>query len=134
MIAPERLEIDCVFECPECKAETWLTLTQIENYQKFVCTCCNYVDDIGSITVSANIEKLNKKYEGKKKENEEDDNSNASEPQNTNVKSGFDGDMFIGTLQSLGYKKSAAKKIVEDMAGEYDGDDEQFVHIIMEKI
>lgn len=124
ILIPTRLEIECVFECPKCKGETWMSVKQCNEYKKLVCDC-GYISKLSHVNVNINYKKNNHKNSDNKtrKKNKGDDNND-----------NFNEDIFISTLSNLGYRKGAAKNIVENMRGEYDGDDEKFIQKIIERM
>jgi hypothetical protein len=118
VIQPIRIEVDCVFQCPECKTETWHTIRELKRIKHLSCPC-------GTKTKIKPVVKVEVGYAGEA-------------PQSHGPTGDTEGpalarDDFVASLVALGYRKAQAKLLVAQCADQYDGDDERFLTLLVQQ-
>lgn len=112
-IKPRKVDVDCVFKCPQCTCEKWYTTNEIQNYRNFVCDCgytCKF-EPIKSIKIIyKNIDEENMSASGYQKK--------ASQTHLPDMSK------FVDMLVSMGFKKKDAKATVNSYKSEYTNDEE----------
>jgi len=118
MLQPLRIEVDCVFECPECKCETWYTIRELQHRKHMTCPCGHK----SQIHAVKSVELI---YAGNVKE--QLDKSGKRTGPVVCV------DDFAVSLVSLGWKKSDAYKLIQQHQDAYTGDDNQFLTFLLQQ-
>ena len=114
-LKPIRVEIDCVYTCPSCEAETWYTIRELKHKKHLDCLC-------GKRTRIQVIDSIEVMYAGK---------ATDSLDKTGRASTRFDHNDFIVTLARMGHQKSHAKALVEQCADQYDGDDGKFLSFLL---
>ena len=130
MLKPKRVEIDCVYICPDCGSEIWYTIKEMK-YRKFFECACTYKEKL------APVSRVLVEYKGEETELF----CEAGEPKAMGTKTkpkpkpkkppAEDLSGFVATLTTMGFKKAEAQLRVSSNASKYDGDDGKFFNLIM---
>jgi hypothetical protein len=137
MLEPKRMEVDCVFVCPACSCETWYTIRELKHRKYLDCLCGTktrikpvqavevvYASNVtSSFDESGHNQDICGRIQGR-----ETRTTGKSDP-NPVVIGHAD---FVNTLVHLGHKRSEAKRIVDFHIGEYDGNDENFLTLLLQ--
>ena len=138
MLSPKRIEVDCVFACPECSCETWYTIRELKHRTSLDCLC-------GTKTKIQPVQGVEVVYAGKKvsqfdQSGQNPDTTGQVERAETAKTATFATNPdqsghadFVATLVGLGHKRSEAKRIVDLHSGEFDGDDHKFITLLLQK-
>ena len=116
MIAPLRIEVDCVYECPECKTETWHTIQELKRVKYLSCPC-------GTKTKIKPVASVEVGYAGEASQ-QHSPTGHAEGPSLAH-------EDFVASLVAIGHRKAQAKLLVAQCADQYEGDDEQFLTFLI---
>lgn len=125
LLKPLRVEVDCVYSCPDCEAETWHTVRELEELTYLNCVC-------GTRTKLQIVDSVDVVYAGKTVGGDSLDKTGRAVTAAMPTPS-FNHGEFIATLTNMGHQASWAKTIVEQCAHEYDGDDGKFLSFLLKK-
>jgi len=117
-IKPLRIEIDCVYTCPSCKADTWYTIRELKYRKHLTCVC-------GKQTLLEPVRCVEVRYAGKAIEQ--------LDKSGQRVSPAFPLEDFVVTLTTLGYTKSNARQLVLQHQHEYRDNDSEFLAFLLQQ-
>lgn len=131
---PQRIEIDAVYKCPDCGSEKWYTAREMEfrNVLDCVCGTRTEIAPIQHVKVTytnSSTQQFGKIGQIKKRQ------LKAGKVSVVSTTDALSSHLmtFVDTLVSLGHKKPVAEQTVRDCSSKYDGDDNNFLAILMMK-
>jgi hypothetical protein len=116
-LKPKRIEVDCVYVCPECGCETWYTVLELKYRKTLECIC-------GVNTLLVPVRNINVQYIG-----DDDEKLNKSGEHEGPVIPVND---FVSALSRLGCQKTDAKKLIKQLQPKYNGNDGDFMKLLLQ--
>jgi hypothetical protein len=123
-IKPIRVEVDCVFRCPDCGCEKWYTVHELQYRTLLECVCGHKtpIIQVKSIDISfgCTVKSIPSLVQYTGLANKEEPNTKA-----------FNSNMFISTMVTLGYNKTSACQKIKECENLYNGNDEDFLTLLL---
>lgn len=121
MLKPQRMEVDCVFQCDDCDCETWYTVKELKQRRFLDCPC-------GKRT---RLKPVKQVYVIFQDEHDPYGSDGAETAPKASPTHNLPIDDFVQTLVGLGHDTKKAKKLVLSCADQYTGDEGSFLNILL---